>query len=172
MLYKVLKDFLLKKQIKKVASQNLKAVSGESVATIGVLIDAVSFKDKDIFLEKLKKKSPVEFKIQLLVFRKKVKKTETVHYPYFMASDVGLDGAFSKGEVEHFVNFPFDVLISYYDNQNSSLEWVTVLSKAKFKVGLHSIHTSLNHFTINTFVENYEEFILILFQYLKILKKI
>lgn len=172
MFYRTLKDFLLKKQIRKITSNSLQLVNGESIHTVGILIDEINFKEKEGLIEKFKSKAPINFNITLLVYRKKAKKGETINYPYFVNKDVNFNGTFSKEAIKHFVGFPFDVLISYYDNQNSNLEWLTVLSKAKFKVGLHAVHTPLNHFTINTFVENQDEFIAVFFEYLRILKKI
>ncbi|WP_339889018.1 hypothetical protein [uncultured Flavobacterium sp.] len=172
MFYRTIKDFLVKKQIKKSLALGLSAVNNEPVKTIGVLVDGVHFLDKDKLINEFKKYANGQFKVNLLVYRKKAKKNESIEYPYYTKNDINFTGSFSKGEIDNFVAFPFDLLVNYYDESNADLELITTLSKAKFKVGFASVNKDLNHFFINTFVEKYVDFAQILFDYLKILKKI
>lgn len=74
--------------------------------------------------------------------------------------------------MNRFIQFPFDLLISYYDSEKAALLLATHYSKSSFKVGFANIDNRLNHFLINTQVENYKVFIDELFKYLKILNKI
>lgn len=172
MFYRTIKDFLVKKQIKKSLALGLSAVNNEPIKTIGVLIDGIHFSDKDKLMNEFKKHANGQFKVNLLVYRKKAKKDESIEYPYFTKSDISFSGNFSKGEIDNFVNFPFDLLVNYYDESNANLELITAQSKAKFKVGFASVNKELNHFFVNTFVERHVEFTQVLFDYLKILKKV
>ncbi len=172
MFYRTIKDFLLKKQIKKILALGLPAVDNESVKTIGVLVDGIHFSDIDKLINDFKKYANGQFKVNLLVYRTKAKKEEVIDYPYFTKNDISFSGNFSKGEIENFVAFPFDMLVSYYEKSNADLELITASAKAKFKVGFASVNKDLNHFFITTFVEKHDDFTQVLFDYLKILKKI
>jgi hypothetical protein len=172
MFYRTIKRFFLKKYIKKRLSQGLTDVNQDSIKTIGVLVDETVFFETEKLIQEFKKYSAGQFKINLLVYRKKPKKNEKVNHAYYTFSNVSFSGEIRKTEVDNFVNFPFDMLVSYYYFSNSDLELVTLKSKAKFKVGFENINNQLNHFFIKTQVEKYVEFTEVLFNYLKILKKI
>ena len=77
-----------------------------------------------------------------------------------------------KGEIDNFIAFPFDLLVNFYDTSNANLELISVESKAKFKVGFATVNKDINHFIVNLYMEKYVEFTQVLFEYLKILKKI
>jgi hypothetical protein len=172
MFYKTIKDFLVKKYIKKRLSKGLAEVNNDPIKTIGLLIDSTHFSQFDKLINEFKKYSNGQFKINLLVYRKKSKKNEIIEYPFYSKSNIGIAGKINKGEIENFIDFPFDLLISYYDYSNPNLELVSALSKAKFKVGFESANQSINHFFVKTYVDEYEDFTKVLFDYLKILKKI
>lgn len=172
MFYKTIKDFLLKKYIKKSLTSGLAEVNNDPIKTIGLLIDGTHFFDKDKLINEFKKHSNGQFKVNLLVYRKKAKKDENIEYPYYSKKDIGISGAISKGEIENFIAFPFDLLVNYYDTSNADLELISVESKAKFKVGFATVNNDINHFIVNLYMEKYIEFTQVLFEYLKILKKI
>lgn len=172
MFYKTIKGFQIKKNIKKRLSEGLAEVNDEPIKTIGLLIDSSNFSQFDKLITEFKKYSNGQFKINLLIYRNKVKKNEVIEYPYFTKSDIGLSGNFTKGEIEKFIEFPFDLLVNYYDSKNVDLELVSVLSKAKFKVGFETVNQDINHFFVKTYVEKYADFTKVLFEYLKILKKV
>ena len=66
-----------------------------------------------------------------------------------------------------------NLLISFYSKEKLPLVKVTLLSRAKFKVGFSDMETDVgNHLVIKSDVKNYKEFISELFKYLKILNKI
>jgi len=48
---------------------------------------------------------------------------------------------------------------------------LSIKSQAKFKVGFDTVDKRVNHFIIKTLVEDFNEFVLELFKYLKILNK-
>jgi hypothetical protein len=52
----------------------------------------------------------------------------------FKPQEVNWFGKPKSGQVEHFLNEPFDVLIGCWLGEHLALEWVASLSKAKFKV--------------------------------------
>ena len=83
MFYRIIKDFLLKKHIKKALANGLHEVNKEPIKTIGLLIDGTRFFDKDKLISEFKKHANGQFKVNLLVYRKKAKKDEVIEYPYY-----------------------------------------------------------------------------------------
>ena len=102
----------------------------------------------------------------------KIKKKEEINEPFLTLKDVSISGEITKEGVNDFIKTPFDLLINYYDVNKSSLLLLSIKSKAKFKVGFDTVDKRVNHFIIKSLVENFDEFVLELFKYLKILNKI
>ena len=100
------------------------------------------------------------------------KLNEVFDYPTFSHKDLSWHGTVDKKEVNDFIETPFDLLVNYYDVNKSGLLLLSTKSKAKFKVGFDTVDKRVNHFIIKSLVENYNEFVLELFKYLKILNKI
>jgi hypothetical protein len=167
-----IKDFGLKKNIKKTLSQYVPASSPGNVATIGVLIDESYFFNKEALIKELAAHGIVAKNIETLSFREKLKPKEVVDCCYYTRKDIAADGTFSKEDVAVFINKPFDLLISYYDVAKPPLVWATMRSKAKFKAGFSSVDNRLNTFMISSQAEKYKEFVAELFKYLKILNKL
>lgn len=172
MFLKFIKDFGLKKNIKKTLAQYKPVSSPDVVATVGILVDETYFADKQALIDDLAANGISPKNIQTLSFKERIKKKEVVDCCHYTRKDISGDGAFTKEDVAAFINTPFDMLISYYDVEKPPLVWATLKSKAKFKVGFATVDKRLNHFTISTVAEKHTEFIAELFKYLKILNKI
>jgi len=167
-----IKDFWVKKNVKK-SLFNLKFRESNSlIKTVGILIDENQFDKKENLINELVKNSIQQQNIYILAFRDVVKKNETFNYPVFSYNDLKWNATFDKNEVHQFINSNFDLLISYYDIEKAPLIQATCLSKADFKVGFESVDKRLNQFMIATSVANYKVFIEELFKYLKILNKL
>lgn len=167
-----IKDFWIKKIVKKRLSNVKHITSDSSIKNIGILFDESYFKDKQAVINELIKNGVNKQNIHFLVFRDKIKKNETFDYSVFSYKDISWSGTFEKAEVNQFVNNNFDLLINYYDTENAALILATNLSKASFKVGFASVDNRLNHFLIDTHAENYLVFMNELIKYLKILNKL
>jgi len=167
-----IKDFWVKKIIKKSLSNLKHRVSNSSIKTVGIIIDESLFDKKENLVNELIKNSIQKQDIQILVFRDVIKKNETFNYPTFSYKDLNWNATFDQNEVNQFINSKFDLLISYYDIEKAPLIQATCLSKADFKVGFENVDKRLNQFMIVTSVANYKVFIEELFKYLKILNKL
>ncbi len=172
MFLKFIKDFSLKKIIKKKLSGYKPVSSPDVVATVGIIIDETYFSDKESLIIELVSNGIRRSDIKTLSFRERVKPKEILDYCHFTRKDISVTGNFEKTDVAEFINTPFDMLISYYDVEKPPLVLATLKSKAKFKVGFSSVDNRLNHFMISSQVEKHTEFISELFKYLKILNKI
>lgn len=167
-----IKDFGLKKIIKKKLAEYKPVSSPDIVQTVGILIDESYFTDRDSLIGELVTQGLQPQNITVISFKDKAKKKEIVDYLFYTRSDISATGTFIKEELALFINTPFDMLISYYDTEKAPLVWATMQSQAKFKVGFSATDKRLDHFMISTVAENYKEFVAELFKYLKILNKI
>ena len=166
------KDFYIKKKIKKSLS-NVKLVATENnIKSVGIIFDETYFYEKEDLINDLVSNGFDAKNIHFIVFKNKIKKSETFDYVTFSTADVKWDLTIANEKVNKFLSFSFDLLINYYDTEKAALLLSTKLSNAKFKVGFASIDSRLNHFMINTHAENHKIFIEELTKYLKILNKI
>ncbi|PZR20034.1 MAG: hypothetical protein DI539_12095 [Flavobacterium psychrophilum] len=172
MFLKFIKDFALKKIIKKSLSGYKPVADSEVVTTVGVIIDESYFFDKENLILDLIANGIQRSNIETLSFKERIKKKEIVDCCHYTRKDISATGTFTKDDVAAFINKPFDMLISYYDVEKAPLLLATIKSKAKFKVGFASIDKRLNNFMISSQAEKHAEFISELIKYLKILNKI
>ena len=167
-----IKDFFLKKTLKK-SLQNIKNnASGATVETIGLLVDSTYFSETEVLIKELIANGISEKNIKTIIYKDRIKKNEVFTQPTFSAKELDWNGGCTDSQVNDFINEKFDLLISYYDVEKTILMLITHNSKAQFKVGFSSIDKRLNHLIINTNTENNKVFTHELFRYLKILNKI
>ena len=167
-----IKDFFVKKTLKK-SFQNLKNIESVNVVkTIGLLVDTTRFLETELLIKQLTANGITPENITTIVYVDKFKKTQERTSLVFNSGDLKWNGEISSPEVNDFITQKFDLLISYYDIEKAILLKITHNSKAQFKVGFSSIDKRLNHFMIKTDVDNYTLFVSELFKYLKILNKI
>ena len=172
MIYKIVKDFFLKRKVKSKLRNYKLQLSSNRIVKVGILIDANYFTNQEVLIEEIVKQGILRENIEILSFINKNRKTILEKFDYFFRKDISFGGLFKSERVTNFTEQSFDMLISYYDIQKPTLLLVTRSSKAKFKVGFQTIDKRVNHLVINSVAENYSEFISELFKYLKILKKI
>jgi len=172
MFLKYIKDYFLKRILKK-NLQNAKSISSAvSIQTVGVLIDESYFFEKEVLVEELKAQGILEKNIKLVVYRDKLRTNESYSHPTFSIKHLNWKSEITNPIVKDFINESFDLLISYYDVEKAILLNITHNSKASFKVGFSAVDKRLNHLMINTNAENHTVFVHELFRYLKILNKI
>jgi len=167
-----IKDFFVKKTLKK-SFQNLKnSESVTVVKTIGLLIDASRFFETELLIQQLAANGIPRENITTIIYAGTFTKTVEEKYCVFNSGNLQWNGEISSLEINVFISEKFDLLISYYDLEKTLLLKITHNSKAHFKVGFSSIDKRLNHFMIKTEVHNYTIFVSELFKYLKLLNKI
>ena len=172
MFWNKIKEFWIKKIVKKKLLNVKHLATNSTIKKVGILFDETYFYEKDALLAELIMNGILVEDISLLVFKNVVKKNEILDNPFFSYKDISWIATIDKKEVTEFIHQDFDLLISYYDTEKSALLLVTHLSKATFKVGFATIDKRLNHFMVNTIAENYKVFVSELFKYLKILNKL
>ena len=172
MFYNIIKNFFLKKNVTKKLATQKSIGSNDKVLTVGVLVDETYFNSTNLLIERIVSQGIQNNNISVFVYKDKIKKKEEIIEPFLSIKNISISGEIDKKEVNDFIETPFDLLINYYDVNKSALLLLSTKSKAKFKVGFDTVDKRVNHFIIKTLVENYNEFVLELFKYLKILNKI
>ena len=167
-----LKNFFLQKIVKRNLSNVHPEPASDKIRTVGILFDESNFSGRALMIVALFRYGIEAKNIRILVFRGKIKKNEKFDYPVFSQKDLSWAATFDKSEMKDFTARPFDLLINFYDTEKPALLTVSNSSKAHFKVGFASVDKKINHFMIDTTVDNYEIFLNELFKYLKILNKI
>jgi len=129
-----IKDFFIKRKLKKSLSNVIHPFSSEKIKSIGILVDEISFEKTEALLKKVNDSAIIKDNISLLIYKDKIKKEEVIKYPFLSCKDVSWLGAIDKPEVKQFMNQKFDILISYYDVEKAPLMIITLQSKASLKL--------------------------------------
>ena len=167
-----LKDFIVKKTLKKNLKNLENNFSVNAIQKIGLLIDATTFTETEQLIKELISIGFARDNIQTIVYADKVKKSEAGSNFTFNANSIKWNAEILEQEINSFINLEFDLLISFYDIERAILLKITHDSQAHFKVGFSSIDKRLNHFIINSSTDNHAVFVNELFKYLKLLNKI
>jgi hypothetical protein len=166
-----IKDFYVKKKLKK-SLHNVKSnILSVGIQTVGLLIDASHFSEKDALIKELIANGIPEKSIKTIVYKDRFKSNEVNSQLGFSDKHLNWKGEIKNPNVNDFINEEFDLLISFYDVEKAILMLITHNSKAVFKVGFSTIDKKLNHLTIDTNVKNYKVFTAELFRYLKLFKQ-
>ena len=166
-----IKDFYVKKKLKN-SLHNVKSnILSVGIQTVGLLIDASHFSEKEAFIQELTANGIPEENIKVIVYKDRFKLNEVNSQLGFSDKNLNWNGEITNPNVNDFINEKFDLLISFYDVEKAILMLVTHNSKAAFKVGFSSVDKRLNHLMIDTNVQNYKVFTAELFRYLKLFKQ-
>lgn len=165
-----IKEFFVKKSLKNNLYNVQNKVFTSNVQTIGLLVDESKFTHSEELLSEIISKGITPQNVKIAAYRSKFDEKITYSRSTFGKKDINWQGEITADFLNEFIKTEFDLLISYYDSENAILMSVTNKSKAKFKVGFGSVDQRLNHWMINTAVENYRLFVFELFKYLKSIK--
>ena len=167
-----MKDFILKKTLKK----NLKNLENSftigTVKSVGLLIDSTCFVETEELIQGLIDNGIKLENITTIIYSENIKNSINSKFTSFSSSQLSWNGRITGLEVSDFITQNFDLLINYYDIENAILLNITHNSNAHFKVGFSNIDNRFNHFMITTTIENHVIFIKELFKYLKLLNKL
>ena len=113
-------------------------VNFENTKTIGLLIEAgnrenLVFADK--YREKLRK---TRKQVKILAYFNDKANHDNLTVNYFTNKDMNWYGIPNSEQVRDFIDRPFDVLISLHLTPSRPLEFISTISNAKMRVGLHS----------------------------------
>jgi hypothetical protein len=153
---------------KKLSKVTTKEVSTKPIQTVGIIINADETDAIQDILDGLK----LTAEIDVLCYHKDFKKTRTVDYPVFYENDFGWKGKPKTENLQHFLEKPYDLLISYYSENIVPLQLVSGLHKANFKVGTAGSDQQIHDLIIQTKENEIATFTKELHTYLHILNKL
>lgn len=167
----IIKSFFIESRIKKSLNKS-PLVDDSTIQTIGILVD-ISNKN---FIEKIKNEIQIYYdkpsQTKTLAFKKVQKKDENYTFDIISMKDFSLNGQLQNEKAKQFINYPFDLLICYFEDYQQALNDIGIQSKAKFKVGFKGFSNNYNNLFIDTRFDNVHDFIKETFKYLKILNKL
>lgn len=165
-----IKEFFVKKSLKNDLNNVKHGVFTSNIQTVGLLIDESKFQHSKELIKELILQGIASEKITTVAYRDKLDKKATYARPTFGKKDVNWKAEITADFLSEFTETEFDLLISYYDIEKTSLMLVTYQSKAKFKAGFSSVDKKLNRLMLDTSLEDYKLFISELFKYLRSIK--
>lgn len=142
------------------------------IQRVGILLHQDEFHDYDAIRKVFKELGFTNNQIAFLTFVSEEGESANSWDITFSAKDFGWKGKILNPEVETFMNKDFDALIAYYNGDYLELNLVTLLSKAKFKIGLSLIEPKLFHLMMDVNVNHVNVFKQELEKYLKPLNKL
>lgn len=172
MFSRIIKEFFLKKTINRENSGYQMPDTGDKIKSIGIVVDATAFNEVDKLVDEIKNQNRDLRRFQVLVYDENGAKNVMSGYTSYSFKDIGLNGKIKSGEIIDFVNYPFDLLINYFEVDRKPLLFVAKQSKAKFKVGFRNVRNDFNQFMLAIDKKEYTGFVGELFKYLKILNKV
>ncbi len=161
------------KSSKKVLTQKLdnvatKEVNANPIKTVGIIINA----DETDAIEEILDSLKLTAEIDVLCYHKEFKKIRTLAYPVFYEKDFGWKGKPKTEDLKHFLEKPYDLLISYYSQNIAPLQLVSGLHTANFKVGIAGSDQQIHDLIIHTEKSEIATFAKELHRYLHILNKL
>jgi hypothetical protein len=107
----------------------------QEASSIGILFDAQEQKDRDAVLAFHEQLKEQQKDVQLLGFVKKRDLQVVYHFPYLTPRDVTWYGKPKGGTAGYFIKYPFNLLINLCTHELLPFEYISSVSRAKFRIG-------------------------------------
>ncbi|MHC5353614.1 DUF6913 domain-containing protein [Myroides sp. LJL115] len=167
MLSQVWKNNSLKKIVRKSKLASLPDCFNFEIKTIGLLIDQQHISQLDDLLRYLHSNTKDDIKTDVVVFGKRSKEQVEKVHKFVGIHSFDFSGECIDQQIVDFMNYPFDMLIGFYKESSPVLEYVNLLSKAKFKVGVNQNDRTISHLEVRLSHLNAKQFIEVLLEYIK-----
>lgn len=172
MFLNAIKLFFIKKSLNRAIEIEPQSRFVSKFKKIGLLIEDQNVLQIDVILSPFIASGIANEDITVLVYKRKLKPIGTVVFPTFGLIDIDVKGVFKKGIVTDFISNKFDLLISYYEDENPILLSVTKESKSNFKIGFDFEKYAFNDLSIRTSAAEAVVFSEEILKYSKILNKL
>lgn len=169
---KSLKNNSIKRFYKKNIVKQPGFILDNKVNSLAILLD--SDNKAELITEDLAKKLNFDIgKIKIIVYGDfQETATQIINPNYFTEKEFGYKGVIKSNNLKSFVKTEFDVLINYAPQTNLFINMVTLLSKAKFKIGFANIDDRLFNLVVSEDTHNPSVFNSEVKKYLTILNKL
>jgi hypothetical protein len=139
-----------------------------TITTVGIVSTAEFTEGKDV--QQLISENFNVRNTKIYSFRQYRKENEP-SYKHFSENDFNWKGQITDSSLQAFLDTKFDLLITIFDQKNVYLEYVTLLSKATFKVGFSGINQLLFDLEIQANVSDLTSYTSEAKKYLQILNR-
>lgn len=171
----ILKGFKEKSNIKhlnKLVSIRQIDINDSKIESLGVIMHIDEIDDFELFRSLALDLNIHPNNLKVIAFSNSSKDDHNSWDMCFDPKDFGWGSTIKDVELQSFLNTKFDALISYYTIDQLELKLLTVLSQAKFKIGILQTDDRLNDLIIKSNISEFNIFKTELIKYLTILNKI
>ena len=172
MILKAFKQKSNKDYVNTILDKRVGQIDGCKLKSAAVLLNRAEFNDAERFRSFLKELGLSSAKNRVVFFADNEQEAQKQWAPYFSGRDFGWNGRIKNADLQEFIEETYDVLIAYYSDDLSEMHQIVAMSKAKFKVGLHSHDERLFDLIVSVTTNQFDVFKDEFKKYLKILKKI
>ncbi len=173
MFLKKFKEKSIKRAIHKSVSLKSVDFKENQIQSVGIILNLSEYNNPKAFQDFLKGIGVSKNNIKIITFISNHKKeNDSNQSSFFTQKDIGWYAKINSIALQRFLSTKFDVLISYYSNNNLYLNTVTALCSSNFKIGISDYDPRLNDLIINIKSKEIEVFKTETIKYLKILNKI
>ena len=172
MFLKGFKEKSNQKFINKLVDTRVPNLTSKKIESVGIILNTTEFDDFELFRDFFQELKLNPNKIKIIAFVEDHNLIESSIELLFSEKQIGWQGKIKDNSLQAFLNTNFDMLISYYKNDNLELNLVSALSKANFKVGLSNQDERLYDLILDVKTTNFELFKKELIKYLTILKRL
>ena len=172
MFFKRIKTKSSEKFLTTVLNSRTKDFGSGKIQSVGVIFNYNNFQDYDFFRVLFTDLGLSGNRLRFIALLDNEDERPNSWDAFYSQQDFDWLGHCKNIEVNEFVNYSFDLLISYYRPNAYELNIVTALSKAKLKVGLSSEDMRLHDLILDLEPKDQKTFKSELIKYLKTLNKI
>lgn len=172
MILKAFKEKSIRKHINKLLKVREVAVKSNKVTSVGIILNSSEFTDGESFKSYFKSLGVQLPRIKVIHFVDKEENDDHLWGTYYTKKDFNWKGKIHNIELQTFIDYPFDVLIAYFEHDDLELQMVTAASKANFKVGVADYDQRLFDLIIDTKLHHQTIFKEELTKYLRVLNKL
>ncbi|SRX52179.1 DUF6913 domain-containing protein [Aequorivita lipolytica] len=139
---------------------------------LGFLVDETYFDNFELFYEFGKELGLQRKDIKLFTFIETRRRIPTLRQNQITNKEFTWRGEIHNQNAHEFLDYPFDVLIGFYNGKHEFLSAMAAQSKAKFKIGFNGADERLFDLLLTVDLQKPETFKSEVKKYLTILKKI
>lgn len=144
--------YFLNKQLNELRVSR-KACNFAQAKSIAILFNATDIANHPAILNYRKELETDKKKVKILGYIDTSRKDNFLSFDYFSNSHLNWHKKPVGHVIDDFIQTPFDILINAYHNEALPLRYISLLSKAKFRIGIYN-QTKID---INDVMINFEE---------------
>lgn len=171
MLKKVKKHSLKKHTEKKLMERDI-SQRNTPLKYLGFLVDEVFFDDFEMLYEFGNELGLQRKDVKMFTFVETRRKIPSLRQNQITNKEFTFRGEIHSQNAQEFLDFPFDVLIGFYNGKHEFLSAMVAQSKAKFKIGFNGADERLYDLLLTMDIRKPELFKSEVKKYLQIFKKI